>query len=435
MTKTPWGDTDALRSKRLRPGPGKSAQHTASNQQERLFAATVAVVAAIGYERMRVADLVEASGVSRSAFYKHFDNKHDCFLATLDAIAQLSGPGLVDRFRTAPGGPPDERLEWMLRALLEAVVEQPAAARVFWVEAYAAGPDAVARIEQFDKKVEDVVLEVLRESPERAELPREVVRAVCGGLRKLVNTRVREGREQELFDLVPELIAWVGCYDRPAEPLRRPRKPPQGLVELPPPSKDSRDRIVTAVTDMVAEDGYSTMKITEIARRASVSLTTFYEDFDGKEDAFVAAIQRALTQTFAAVLPVFQAAPDWSRGVASALHAFFAISAYYPAMAHLAGVGAYEGGRPAMKTRDEGIKAFQPFLAPGHDLAPNVPAIAPEAIGASIYALLTHQVRHRGGERLYEIAPTAVFMALAPFVGSDAATRLANERPKPPSSD
>jgi AcrR family transcriptional regulator len=434
MTKTPWGDTDDLRAKRLRPGPGRAPEQNAANQRERLLAATVAVVARIGYERMRVADLVEVSGVSRSAFYKHFDNKHDCFLATLDAIAGLAVPGLLESFRSS-SGTSEERLETMLRALLAALGDQPAAARVFWVEGYAAGPDAVDRIEQFDKRVEDIVLDALRDSPERADLPREVVRAICGGLRKLVNTRVREGREQELFDLVPELVGWAGCYYRPAEALRRPRKPPVGLVELPPASTDPRDRIITAVTEIVTEGGYGTMKITEIARRASVSLTTFYDDFNGKEDAFVAAIERAVENTLTAVLPVFQAASDWPRAVAYALHAFFAISAYYPPMAHLAAIGAYEGGRPAMRTRDEGIRAFQPLLQPGFERSPDVPPIVPEAVGASVYALLTHQLRHRGTDRLYEIAPTAVFMALAPFVGSDEAARLANERPKPPPAD
>lgn len=434
MSETPWGKAEELRSRRLPPGPSRSPDAVASNQRERLLGATVAVVAELGYEATRVADIIRVAGVSRSAFYKHFDNKHDCFLATLEAIATLAVPGLLESFRSIAGSP-DERLAGMLQALLATVVDQPAATRVFWVEGYAAGPDAVDRIEQFDRKVEDIVLEALRESPERADLPREVVRALCGGLRKLVNTRVREGRERELFDLVPEIVAWAGCYNKPQEALRRPRTPPAGLVELPEASTDARDRIITAVTDIVAEGGYSTMKITEIARRASVSLTTFYEDFDGKEAAFVAAIGRAVDRTFAAVIPAFRAAPDWPHGVASALHGFFAISAYSPAMAHLAGVGAYEGGRSAMRIRDDGIRAFQPFLEPGYGLAPDVPPIAAEAIGASIYALLTHQVRHRGGQRLYEVAPTAVFVALAPFVGSEQATRLANARPKPPVAD
>jgi|SRR5215218_327868 len=429
MTKTPWGQADELRSKRLPPGPTRPREEASANQRERLLGATVSVVAEKGYEHTRVADLVATSGVSRSAFYKHFANKHDCFLATLDALTDLAAPSLFESFRDAPGRW-DERLESMLQTLVASVAAQPAAARVVWVEGYAAGPDAVERIEQFDGKVEDIVIEALGESPEHAGLPRDVVRAVCGGLRKIVNTRVREGRENELFDLVPDLVRWSLSYETPDVRLRRPRKPPPGLVERPAAPGGARERILAAVTEIVAEGGYPTMKITEIASRAAVSLTTFYDDFEGKEDAFVAAIERGLERTFGATVLVYQSADDWPHAVASALHAFFAVYSFDPALGHLGGVGAYEGGEPAMKSRDESIRAFYPFLEKGFELAPETPRIVPEAIGASIYALMTHQVRNRGGARLYEIAPTAAFLALAPFIGSVEAARIANEKPK-----
>jgi AcrR family transcriptional regulator len=429
MTKTPWGKADQLRSKRLPPGPSRPREEASANQRERLLAATVSVVAEKGYERTRVADVVAMSGVSRSAFYKHFANKQDCFLATLDAITALAVPALFESFRNAPGSW-DQRLEAMLRALVTSVAAQPAAARVVWVEGYAAGPEAVAHIEQFDEKVEAIVTEALSESPERAELPRDVVRAICGGLRKIVNTRVREGREKELFDLIPDLVRWSLSYEAPGVRLRRPRKPPPGLIAEPAAPENARERILAAVTEIVAEGGYPTMKITEIASRAAVSLTTFYDDFEGKEDAFVAAIDRGLHRTFGPTLPAYQAAEDWPHAVASALHAFFAVFAYDPPLGNLGGVGAYEGGEAAMKSRDDGIMTFYPFLGPGFERLPETPRIAPEAIGASIYALMTHQVRHRGSERLYEIAPTAVFLTLAPFIGSSEAAAIANEQPK-----
>jgi AcrR family transcriptional regulator len=429
MTRTPWGSAEGLHSKRLPPGPTRPREEASANQRERLLAATVSVVAEKGYERTRVADLVAVSGVSRSAFYKHFENKHDCFLTTLDAVTGLAAPALLESFRKT-SGTWDERLQTMLETLVTSVAAQPAAARFVWVEGYAAGPEAVRHIEQFDEKVEDIVIEALGESPERAALPRDVVRAVCGGLRKIVNTRVREGREKELFELIPDLVRWSIGYETPSVRLRRPRKPPAGLVPAPPPPIEARERILAAVTDIVAEGGYPTMKITEIARRASVSLTTFYDDFSGKEDAFVAAIERSLQQTFAATLPVYQAADDWPHAVAVALHAFFAVFTFDPPMGNLGGVGAYEGGEPAMKSRDDSIMAFYPFLEEGYRLNPHIPPIASEAIGASIYALMTHQVRHRGSKRLYEIAPTAAFMALAPFIGSEQAAAIANEKPK-----
>ena len=48
----------------------------------------VATVAEKGYEATTVADLVELSGVSRSAFYRHFADKQACFLAAIEALVE-----------------------------------------------------------------------------------------------------------------------------------------------------------------------------------------------------------------------------------------------------------------------------------------------------------------------------------------------------------
>src|SRR3954447_24667002 len=91
MVRTPWGDATQLRAKKLRPGRGTPRQEAERNQRDRLFAAMVATVDEKGYEATTVADLVKLSGVSRSAFYKHFDDKQACFLA---AVEELVGPTL-----------------------------------------------------------------------------------------------------------------------------------------------------------------------------------------------------------------------------------------------------------------------------------------------------------------------------------------------------
>src|SRR3954454_11659764 len=79
MVLTPWGNSGALRERTLPPGRGTTAEEAAQNHRERLFGALVAMVAEKGYEATTVADLVDLSGVSRSAFYKQFGDKQECF--------------------------------------------------------------------------------------------------------------------------------------------------------------------------------------------------------------------------------------------------------------------------------------------------------------------------------------------------------------------
>ena len=47
---TPWGPSDSLRGRRLRPGPGASSEEVEKNQRERLYGGTIAAVHSLGYE-------------------------------------------------------------------------------------------------------------------------------------------------------------------------------------------------------------------------------------------------------------------------------------------------------------------------------------------------------------------------------------------------
>jgi AcrR family transcriptional regulator len=398
------------------------------SQRERLLASVVDVVAERGYEATRVKDLLDASGVPRTAFYKVFANKDECFLAAVDQLVELSGPAVLDVYGKTPGSW-DERMQAMLNALAAMVATHPAAARVAWIEAYAAGEKGVRRADRIDARTERIVRAALAESPEHAGLPPEAVRALIGGLRKMIHTRLREGREGDLRDEMPEIFDWMLRYRSPSQRLRRPRTPPGGLVPEAPPPEEPRERILAAVAELVAEEGYQSTAITEVAQRARVSLTTFYALFAGKEEAFLATMDMGLQRAIGAVLPVYQAAPDWPHAVAAGLHAFFALFAADPALSRLGGIGAYESSEEGMARLDGAIAGAQGLLEPGFELHPDTPRIAAEAIGTSIYSLMSRQVRRRGPEHLYEVAPTAAFIALAPFVGGAEAARVANAAP------
>jgi AcrR family transcriptional regulator len=428
VTITPWGDSEGLHQRKLSPGPGMDQRAVLANQRERLMVATVAVVAERGYEATRVEDLLVMAGVSRNAFYKHFTSKLDCFLAMLTAFEGLAKPVLTDVVEHTPGTWED-RLAAMLDSLATVIVAQPAMARVGWIEYHAAGSEAIAVIERIDETVQDAVYRWLNDSPERDGVPREIIDAVVGGVRKIVQTRIHEGRAEELPGLMPELFQWMCGYHTPYEPLLRPTQIPPGLVVEQPLATDARGRIVDAVTELIAEKGYPDMAITEIAARASVSLTTFYQHFDGKEAAFREAFLIGQQRTWDATLTHFEAAPDWPSAVSIGARAFLAFLATHPAIAHLGNVGAFTTGAVGLDLRAETLERFGSLLDGGFREYPDTDPIVGEAIGATVDAMIFSWLRHEGAERLYEIAPTVVGIVLAPFVGNERACTLANAEP------
>ena len=68
MVRTPWGNADDLRSKKMRPGRGNAPEESDRTQRERHFGAMVAISSEKGYEATKIADLVKVAGVSRAAF-------------------------------------------------------------------------------------------------------------------------------------------------------------------------------------------------------------------------------------------------------------------------------------------------------------------------------------------------------------------------------
>src|ERR1700710_156882 len=168
MVRTPWGDAGQLREKKLRPGRGTPRKEAERNQRERLFAAMVATVADKGYEATTVADLVALSGVSRSAFYRHYDDKQACFLAAVEAMVE---PALrrIGSDESAPAGM--ERARQAFASLIELIVSQPAAAKMCVVEVYAAGPEGAALLDRSMEQATALAARLLEQAPAPGTAP------------------------------------------------------------------------------------------------------------------------------------------------------------------------------------------------------------------------------------------------------------------------
>ncbi len=441
MVLTPWGESEALRERRLSPGPGKPRAEVLANQRERLFGAMVASVSARGYRATTVNDLVEISGVSSRTFYDLFDDKEACFLATLEALIQAAiayaarraGEAVDD---PAPGGvtlPADagadgsweERAARGLRAFAEMIVAQPAAARLALVEAYTAGPEALVPLEQAMAGFEWLTRQVLERSPERAGMPAEMVMALMGAQREIARNRLREGRERELPGLTDELWDLLLSYRPPPEPLRLTGRPPKARPEMPKPH-DHAERVLRALAEVVAEEGYASATVEAVLKRAQMSATTFYANFAGKDDAMLAAIDSACSQIVAAAMPAFRRAPDWPHGIRAAFGGLFNYLASRPALANLAMVAVYAAGLEAMQRRTEALRPLQDLILAGYELAPETPRITAEGIVGGVYTLAYRRLHEGGAGALPSLAPICAYITLSPFVGPDEACRIAN---------
>jgi AcrR family transcriptional regulator len=423
MVQTPWGDASRLRDKKLRPGGGSKNAETESSQRERLFAAMVATVAEKGYEATTVADLSELSGVSKRSFYEHFSDKEDAFLATVEAIVE---PAL--RFVTEAGlGGEEPEAREAFEAAIAAIAKQPAAAKLCLVEIYAGGPEALAILDRATDRLEGLLTRTFERTPERRGMPPEIVRAIIGGVVKVVYKRLLRGDEEELPALAPDLWRWVFAVPPPPGRLRAKRT--RSVKALPfeerqQPSNPA-ERLLRALAAVASEKGYREVKIADIVERAKTSQRTFYEHFDSKEDAMVAALDSGSAQMLAAALPAFRRGGDWAHAVHDTQEAMLHFAAEEPEYGRLGAVEMYGGGKRALEQRELVTEGMEGLLQPGYQLAPDLPPIIAEAVGGALYALLYDFVKEKGPARLLELVPTFVYVTLAPYLEAEDAYEVA----------
>src|SRR5215475_3199222 len=89
---------------------GLSREEVATQQRTRILAATVDVVAELGYPETRVVDVIKRAGVSRKTFYEFFDDREDCFLAAYDLALGDLYRGTEVAYESASGQPWADRI-------------------------------------------------------------------------------------------------------------------------------------------------------------------------------------------------------------------------------------------------------------------------------------------------------------------------------------
>jgi len=475
---------------RLPRGPHSlTPAQVAANQRLRVGMAMLESVGERGYVATTVADVVARAGVSRKAFYQHFANKEECFLATYDAVAREGRRRVARAFREADGRP--DRMEATIQTLFEAAMEHPDALRLAITEVSAVGPAGIERRERAISEFGGLINDALRTSARAggltsaragghasaragghanaraagrtsaAALPDTTARAVEGGVNRVL-VACHSGGGVKPVGLVPDLARWISAYhpvpkdflsNRRAARARQRRAPANQRGGRAPgtlaprrrnrrgrmqrsgygPSRsfvvhNQRERILDAVTNLTAHNGYGGLTVEEIAAEASVSLQAFYEHFESKEDALLVAYELGHAKGLDIVEEAFERAPDWRTGVRDGLAGLMGYLASEPSFAQLALMGTTVATTRASELSDRGLTAYAKLLAPGLEELPKrlrPPPIALDATVGALQELFLHCATQGRIADLPELTVDATYVALTPFIGAQAAAQVA----------
>jgi len=434
----------SVANERPAPSPGAlpRGQHAlppeevAAEHRQRLLAAAVQLAAEQGCRSLTVADVTRRARVSRGAFYAVFPNLFACLETAFREEAQRLAAVARDAWSAARS----DRLTAMIGAGLQAIDDDPAAARFVFVEFPTMGVEAA----EARARLLPGLAAQWSEATARARVDLRLL-AVLGAVQKIVAARLRLPEPPPMVELADDLRTWVRTYlvSSPARvrtrgrarssyhavtapatrPPLRPLPPGPRARESPAVAEDQRERILIAMADAIAEHGYARTSIREIVGRARVSRQTFYAHFTDKHACFRAAFRLGTQRTIGASWAGYSSAPEgaWAEGVLAGLHAYLVYLGRESGFARLGFVEAIAAGHDTAIAFDQGVDAFAMFLAPSYELDPRtatLPRLCSEAIAGAICELAVQRVLAGRAHELPSLLPEVAHLALTPFLGA-----------------
>jgi len=239
--------------------------------------------------------------------------------------------------------------------------------------------------------------------PERVMLSREKLASAVGD----------RWSDEELHEAVSLLTRADGRFPAGVRTL------PAELVKA-----VQRERLLAAMTGAATEIGYNTLTVQNVLTRAGISRPTFYEQFEDKEDCFLAAFDASTTRLRKRVeAAVEAAATGWRDQLRAGIAELLRFIADEPAEARLVIVEARASSVQGLRRRDELLDRFAACIDAlvREDLDETPSAIAAAGIVGGIESVLYARLQKGEIEDLDALLPSLMYFAVLAYAGQEAA--------------
>jgi AcrR family transcriptional regulator len=180
-----------------------------------------------------------------------------------------------------------------------------------------------------------------------------------------------------------------------------------------------RRRMIDAMAELCAQQGYEATKIADVVRRAHVARKTLYDNFSGKEELFLAAFDLTVAAAEAQVAETCDPVDtdDWEARTEAGLRALLEFVAAHPAEAKLCLVEA-PAASPESAARYEA--ALENFIARLREAAPSNsgrPATLEEALVGGTVWIVQREVRRDAADQAADLLPELAQFVISPYRG------------------
>jgi AcrR family transcriptional regulator len=187
-----------------------------------------------------------------------------------------------------------------------------------------------------------------------------------------------------------------------------------------------RERLLAAMVSTVTEVGYNTVTVQNVLTRAGISRPTFYEQFEDKEDCFLAAFDalagRMLKRIEAAAT---EAGSGWRAQLRGGIAELLQFVVDEPEEARMVIVEARASSPAGLRRRDELLDRFATcidgFIRAELDEPPS--AIAAAGVVGGIESVLYARLQKGETEDLETLLPSLMYFAVLAYAGHEAADK------------
>jgi len=194
---------------------------------------------------------------------------------------------------------------------------------------------------------------------------------------------------------------------------------------------NQRERLIAGLAAAVAEKGYRAVTITDITKQARVSRRVFYENFEGKEECFLAAFEVVVGHIRELAAEAALPGGEWPLRAVAVAHVVLRFFAEEPDLARLCLVESQAAGPVVAARFHEAVGAVVPYLEQGRGERPEARDLPPTTEDSTLGALVLlagRKVAAGEAEQLEDVLPDFTEFILAPYIGAATATAIARSQ-------
>lgn len=189
-------------------------------------------------------------------------------------------------------------------------------------------------------------------------------------------------------------------------------KPKRAVASVRPPlprefiAAHKQRRIMDALAELTTEQGYEATKISDIVRRAGVARKTLYDNFEGKEEVFLATFDAARDEVLRRVEEGSAGTDeDWQDRVEGGLAAFLGYVAEQPVLARMCMIEALSATTATTKRYEDALELFVELTERALPKDERLPDTIAETLVGGVAWIVYQQIRRGDAERAEDLLP------------------------------